>query len=303
MTVSVLDAVIGFMRAEKLCEVQRRGNSGTDADIVYNLTELGRDRAAEFVRRNSYAGPAPVSFAAYVERVQLQSLNGMLTNRQHMDQAYRNVVIKPSILDQMGAAMNSGRAMFIYGPAGSGKSYLAERLGGLLSGHIALPYTLLIDGEVVPLFDPAVHQVVQEHMPPGMLFDRRTPRDQRWVRTQRPLVMCGGELTLEMLDLQFDSATRLYQAPPHLKANGGVLIIDDLGRQRCSAISLMNRWIVPMDRRIDFLLLQNGYSFPVPFDVQLVFSSIYGTRRLSRRLLPAPTGLQNPHWRAEHPTV
>jgi len=273
LPVSVLDRILTFMRTERMCEMSRRGSSGTDADIVYTLSETGRSRAADYTRRASYAGPAPVTLESYTQRLQQQSLTEMLTSRQTVQQAYQNVVVTPLILNQFGAAMNSGRAMFIYGPAGSGKSYLAERLSGLLTGHIAVPYALLVDSEVVPLFDPMVHQAVQDQMPPGRLFDRRAPRDQRWVRSLRPLVMTGGELTLDTLDLRFDAATRLYQAPPHLKANGGILIIDDLGRQRCSPVELMNRWIVPMDRRIDFLRLQNGYSFPVPFDVQIVFSS------------------------------
>ena len=273
LPVSVLDTLVAFLRAEKLCEVSRRGSSGTDADIVYQLTENGRARAADFARRNSYAGPAPVSLEAYAQRVQEQALHAGLTHRQQMEHAYRNVVVAPAVLDQLGAAMNSGRAIFLYGPAGSGKSYLSERLGALLTGHIAVPYALLVDGEVVPLFDPLVHRLVPEKIPAGTLFDRRTPRDQRWVRSERPLLMCGGELTLEMLDLRFDPGTGLYQAPPHLKASGGILIVDDLGRQACPAIDLLNRWIVPMDRRVDFLSLQHGYSFPVPLDVQIVFSS------------------------------
>jgi predicted ATPase with chaperone activity len=273
LPVSVLEAVIGFLRAEKLCELSRRGTSGTDADIVYQLSDNGRARAADFARRNSYAGPAPVSLDAYVQRVQEQSLRAGLTHRPQMEQAYRNVVVAPAVLDQLGAALNSGRAIFMYGPAGSGKSYLSERLSGLLSGHIAVPYALLVDGEVIPLFDPLVHRIVPEKIPTGTLFDRRAPRDQRWVRSERPLLMCGGELTLEMLDLRFDQSTGLYQAPPHLKASGGILIVDDLGRQACPAIDLLNRWIVPMDRRVDFLSLQHGYSFPVPLDVQIVFSS------------------------------
>ncbi|UTY58812.1 ATP-binding protein [Massilia sp. erpn] len=273
LPVSVLDPLLTFLRTERMCEAVRRGASNTDADLVYNLSDAGRARAAEYERRDSYAGPAPVAFSDYVARVRSCSVAGMRVGREHMALAFDGIVADPLVLDKLGAAMNSGRAIFVHGPAGSGKTFLAERLNGLLNGHIAVPYALLIDGDVVPLFDPVVHHVVPDQEGGERLYDRRAPRDQRWVRTQRPAVLTGGELTLDMLDLRFDATTRLYQAPPHLKANGGIFIIDDLGRQRCSATELMNRWIVPLDRQVDYLSLQNGYKFPVPFDVVVVFSS------------------------------
>lgn len=273
LPLSVLDPVIGFMRTEKLTEMVRRGTSNTDADIMYNLTDTGRARAAEFVRRDAYAGAAPVTFSDYAERVRAHSVAQMRVKREHIRKVFDGIVASPAVLDQLGAAMNSGRAIFIHGPAGSGKTYLAERLNGLLQGQIAVPHALLVDGDIIPVFDPVLHTAVEDNPPPGMLFDRRTPRDQRWVRSERPAVITGGELTLDALDLRFDPATRLYQAPPHLKANGGIFIIDDLGRQRCSPVELMNRWIVPMDRQVDYLSLQNGYKFPVPFDVVVIFSS------------------------------
>jgi len=273
LPLSVLDPLIGFMRTEHLIEMMRRGISNTDADIVYNLTDNGRLRAADFVRRDSYAGAAPVTFSDYADRVRAHSVAQMRIKREHIRQVFDGIVASPAVLDQLGAAMNSGRAIFIHGPAGSGKTYLAERLNGLLNGQVAVPHALLVDGDIIPVYDPVVHASIEDNAPPGMLFDRRAPRDQRWVRSKRPAVLCGGELTLDMLDLRFDPATRLYQAPPHLKANGGIFIIDDLGRQRCSPVELMNRWIVPMDRQVDYLSLQNGYKFPVPFDVVVVFSS------------------------------
>ena len=172
----------------------------------------------------------------------------------------------------LGAAMNSGRALFFHGPAGSGKSYLAERLNGLLSGAIALPHAVMVDGEVLPFLDPMLHTLSR---------GGPVPSDPRWVRAERPAVLTGGELTLDMLDLQFDQGNRLYQAPPHLKANNGIFIIDDLGRQRCSPVELMNRWIVPMARHIDYLSLHTGYKFPVPFDVIVVFSSNLAPQHLA----------------------
>jgi energy-coupling factor transporter ATP-binding protein EcfA2 len=270
---SVLDPLLVFMRAEKLCEIIRRGGSGTDADLHYNLTETGRLRAAECLQRDAYAGPAPVPLADYAAQVARDSARADSIQRTLMEQVFGALTISPALLRQLGAALNSGRALFLHGPAGSGKTFLAEQLRHLLPGEIMLPHAILVDGAVVSLYDPLVHMLIEDNGPPDGMFERRAPRDQRWLRSQRPAVLTGGELTLEMLDLRFDPASRLYLAPPHLKANGGIFIIDDLGRQRCTPGELMNRWIVPMDRRLDYLTLQNGYKFPVPFDMAVVFSS------------------------------
>lgn len=285
LNVSVIDPLIAFLRAEKLVEVARLGNSGTDADLSYLLTEAGRARAAAVLARNAYAGPAPVTLAAYAAQVRAQSLAGMQVTRAHMNAAFEGVVINPQVRDQLGAAMNSGRALFLHGLAGSGKTFLAERLHALLSGAIALPYALMVDGETIPLFDPVQHRAID--VPPagdsaGGGIDRGSAPDLRWVRNlRRPAALAGGELTLEMLDLGFDPHTRLYVAPPHLKSNNGIFIIDDLGRQRCTPDALMNRWIVPMDRGVDYLTLHTGHSFQVPFDVIVVFSSNFVPQRLS----------------------
>jgi len=288
LAVSVIDPLIAFMRTEKLCEVTRRGGSGTDADLAYHLTELGHDRARQCMARNAYAGPAPVTLADYRRQVALQSVSDLHVTRADVTRVFDDIVVNQQVLDQLGAAMNSGRAIFIHGLAGSGKTYLAERLRNLLNGDIALPYAIMIDGEVVPFYDPVQHRASDDSgaVSPdtGAIdsIDKLRSIDLRWVRgVQRPATLAGGELTLEMLDLRFDPNTRLYQAPPHLKANNGMFIIDDLGRQRCSPLELMNRWIVPMDRGIDYLSLHTGHIFEVPFDVVVVFSSNFLPERLS----------------------
>lgn len=273
LNISVLDPLITFIRGEKLCQASRTGASGTDADLVYQLTELGRARGMECLRRNSYAGAAPVSLAAYCAQVDLQSVADMHVAREDMDATYHDVVVDPEVLEQLGVSMNSGRAVFIYGPAGGGKTYLGERLSRLLKGSIYLPHAIMIDGEVIQMYDPVVHCAMDEGIEPAHSSHSRSQVDARWVLSARPAVLTGGELTLDMLDLRFDFSTRFYQAPPHLKANNGIFIVDDFGRQRCSAVELMNRWIVPMDRRVDYLSLHTGHKFRVPFDVIVFFSS------------------------------
>lgn len=279
---AVIDPLIAFLRAEKLCEIARTGASGTDADLSYTLTEAGRARAATALARNAYAGPAPVTLAAYNEQVRAQSVAGMQVTREAMAAAFAGITANPHVLAQLGAAMNSGRALFLHGLAGSGKTYLAERLRDLLTGSIAVPHALMVDGEVIPFFDSMQHVQVEEETPATAGLDRGNAPDLRWVRgVRRPAALAGGELTLDMLDLRFDPHTRLYQAPPHLKSNNGIFVIDDLGRQRCTPESLMNRWIVPMDRNVDYLSLHTGYTFQVPFDVIVVFSSNFVPQRLS----------------------
>ena len=282
LSLVVIDPVISFMRQEKMCEVTRRGASGTDADIHYQLTDSGRQRALECLARNAYAGPCPVPLAAYNAQVAAQSVASMHVTRADVQANFDGIAVNARVLDQLGSAMNSGRAIFIHGAAGSGKTYLAERLSGLLQGSIAVPYAIMVDGEVVPFYDPVLHVPAGEAQQVNAGIEKTVQLDARWVRgVRRPAVLTGGELTLDMLDLRFDSVTRLYRAPPHLKANNGIFIIDDLGRQRCSPLELMNRWIVPMDRAIDFLSLHNGYTFQVPFDVVVVFSSNFLPERLS----------------------
>lgn len=281
----VIEPLVAFMRQEKMLEVTRRGGSGTDADLHYQLSESGSARAVAAMARNAYAGPCPVPLAAYNAQVAAQSAAGVPVTRTALLRHFDGVVIDPQVMNQLGAAMNSGRAILLHGAAGSGKSYLAERLGGVQDGVIAVPYALMVDGEVLPVYDPLVHQILPATAAPtAPVAPAATllPPDARWVRgVRRPSVLSGGELTLDMLDLRFDSVTRLYRTPQHLKANNGIFIIDDLGRQRCSPLELMNRWIVPMDRASDFLSLHNGHTFQVPFDVQVVFSSNFLPERLS----------------------
>lgn len=267
----VLEPVLSFMRAERLCEILRR--SEAEISIVYALTDTGRQRAQEFMLRSQYAGPAPVSLQAYVEQTERQSIKDMRVTADKVGKAFNGLVVRERVLNQFGAAMNSGRAIFVYGPAGSGKTFIAERLVGLLSGNVAIPYAVEVDNEVIQLFDPMVHEPLKVEKNTGRELDLGKGYDTRWVPCRRPVVLTGGELTLGMLDLEFDRRSAFYQAPPQVKANNGLFIIDDLGRQLVSPQDLMNRWIVPLDRHIDYLALHTGKKFMVPFDVIVVFSS------------------------------
>jgi DNA-binding PadR family transcriptional regulator len=273
----VLEPVLDFMRAEHLIEVQPRtqGDSVMAAgkELTFALTDMGRQRASDAMARSQYAGPAPVSLRTYERQVRLQSMADVEVTRADITRVFDGVVIKPELLDQFGAAMNSRRASFVYGPAGAGKTYIAERLIGLLDGGIYIPHAILVDGEVVQVFDPLVHAPLADSQRPHSMLERRGFHDARWVACERPVVLCGGELSLSMLDLQFDREARYYTAPPQVKANNGLLIIDDLGRQLAEPRAIMNRWIVPMDRQVDYLALHTGGKFQVPFDVNLVFST------------------------------
>jgi len=267
---SIVAEVLAFVRAERLAEVNRSG--ATDADAEFQLTEAGRARAGEALERCQYAGPAPVPLAAYAQTVAQQSQRELRFGSEEVRRALSGLILDGSLVDQLGAAMNSGRPVLLYGPAGSGKTYLAEQFSGLLPGSILVPHAITVGAEIIQVFDPLVHKAEEDSaLANGGIV--RTDRDLRWVTCRRPVVMTGGELTLAMLDLQFDASTRFYQAPPHVRANGGLLIIDDLGRQLVEPRQLMNRWIVPLDRRRDYLGLHNGFKFEIPFDLWVVFST------------------------------
>jgi hypothetical protein len=271
LSFGVLEPLLAVMRAERLCEMVRHGE--TDGTMAYTLTDLGRARAQDFLQRSQYAGPAPVTLNAYVTQVDQQSVMDMGVTRETLERAFTGVVVGQDLLNQFGAAMNSGRPVMIYGPAGSGKTFLSERLVGLLSGNVAIPHAIEVGNDVIQVFDPVVHAPVQMGDSRRSLLDRGRNHDARWVLCRRPVVMTGAELTLGMVDLQFDHKVRFYQAPPQIKANGGLFIVDDLGRQLVSPQDLMNRWIVPLDRHVDYFALHTGKKFQVPFDVIVVFSS------------------------------
>jgi hypothetical protein len=264
LPVSLVEELVDFLRRERLCEVT---STSTALQRFYALTDLGRERAQDYLNQSQYAGPAPVTLEAYQSRVRGQSIADLIVKREDMNRAFSGIVVSAGTLDCLGAAMNSGRAIFLYGPAGAGKSFLAEHLVGLLDDEVYIPHAVLMRDHLVRVFDPDTHVAAD-----GDTASQNSMQgDTRWVKCQRPVVITGGELTLDMLDLQFERSARFYAAPPQLKANNGLLIIDDLGRQKVSPHDLMNRWIVPLDRKLDYLALHTGEKVMVPFDVTVVF--------------------------------
>ena len=258
------------MRADGRVEVRSR--LGLDAELRYGLTDRGRSEAAEALSRGGYVGPAPVPLADYVALVNRQSVHGHVITRQAVHDTFRGFVIADDLLDRLGPALNSRRAMFLYGLAGTGKTYTARRLASALEGLVLVPHAISVNESVIEVFDPLCHEQVAFTNPPSptMLEEGFDPR---YVPCKRPVVFTGGELAADMLEVQRDAATRTYSAPLQLKANNGFLLIDDLGRQRIEPAVLFNRWIVPLDTRHDSLTTGKGHHFEVPFDLVLVFST------------------------------
>ena len=267
----ILEPLIERARAEQLVEV--RGMTGTgSAGYRYSLTDSGRDRARQYFDASQYVGPAPVPLAAYVSQMQtLAAARGYL-DRERLRQGFSHLVVGDPVLEQLGPALNAGKALFLYGPPGNGKTVIAEGLGRTLGGDMYMPHAIDVDGHTITMFDPINHDSLEADSDASSVI-AVAPRDRRWVRIRRPVVMVGGELTLDMLDLTFNQSAKFYEAPIQLKANGGVFLVDDFGRQRISPQDLLNRWIVPLESRVDYLTLHTGKKFQVPFDVLIVFAT------------------------------
>jgi hypothetical protein len=268
---SMLEPLIERLRTEQLIEV--RGSAGTgSATYRYALTDGGRDRGRQYLDFSQYVGPAPVTLADYVAQMRTLAAARGYIDRERLRQGFSHLIIGDQILEQLGPAVNAGKAVFLYGPPGNGKTVIAEGLGRALGGDMYMPHAIDVDGHTLTMFDPINHESLEADAENSSVISI-APRDRRWVRIRRPVCMVGGELTLDMLDLTFNPLTKFYEAPIQLKANGGVFLVDDFGRQRIRPQELLNRWIVPLESRIDYLTLHTGKKFQVPFDVLIVFAT------------------------------
>jgi hypothetical protein len=268
----VFEPLVERARVEQLIEV--RGTVGLgSASYRYALTDAGRHRARLYLEASHYSGAAPVPLASYVSQMtSLSAARGYL-DRERLRNGFSHLIVGEPVLEQLGPAVNAGKAVFLYGPPGNGKSVIAEGMGRALGGHMYMPYAVEVDGHIITMYDPISHQALDGDEGGATSVIASALCDRRWVRIRRPVVVVGGELTLDMLDLTFNPISKFYEAPLQLKANGGVFLVDDFGRQRMRPDDLLNRWIVPLESRVDYLTLHTGKKFQVPFDVLTVFAT------------------------------
>jgi predicted ATPase with chaperone activity len=248
--------------------------AGSVSEMRMTLTKSGREWAVDAMSRGQYYGPAPVSLKDFQDRIMRQRVTNEHVTREKLDDAFKGLVMTDRFVNRLGPAINSGNAILIYGPAGNGKTTVAEIVGKIFQNVIYVPYCVDIDGEIMKVFDPAVHKqvtAVSEQQGPANL--RRSRVDARWIACYRPMVITGGELTIEMLDLTYNPVAKFYEAPLHIKALNGTFLIDDFGRQRAKPEDILNRWIVPLNSRVDYLTTHTGKSITIPFDEIVIFST------------------------------
>ena len=269
---AVVDDALEYLRRQKFVEVK---GSADYSKLKYRfaLTGAGGLRAAELLDLCRYAGPAPVPVEAYARMVRAQTIRHVLVGEESVRAAFAHLIVGDDLLRRIGPAVSAGKAIFVYGPPGNGKTTVAETIGRILPGAVYIPHAILVGGQIITVYDSVNHVAA----PPEQA---RADVDQRWILCRRPVVLAGGELTLRMLDLDFNAVSKFYEAPLQMKANNGLFIVDDFGRQLVEPRQLLNRWIVPLERRTDFLGLHTGMKFEIPFDQLVVFSTNLDPERL-----------------------
>jgi predicted ATPase with chaperone activity len=274
----IVDQILEVLKREKLIEVKSQTGIG-DGAYQYAITGQGMVRAREALDRSQYAGSAPVPLADYNAAIRKQARARPAVNARIMHQCLQSLTLSETTFSRIGPAVNSGTSIFLYGPPGNGKTTMARLIGDLiLQEEMYIPSALDVEGHVVKLYDSVNHKVISEDdasssQSTGSVLKSSSKRDPRWVRIRRPFIMVGGELTLAGLDLVYNDVQKYYEAPFQVKANGGILLIDDFGRQQVRPRDLLNRWIVPLENRIDYLTLHTGQKIEIPFDVMVVFST------------------------------
>jgi predicted ATPase with chaperone activity len=272
LSFSVIEPVIEALVTQRHAEIVGGSMLGRST-YRYRITDTGRTRAALFLESNHYVGVAPVPLQQYCDYLHaFQKAAPPRASRHEVHDAFSHLVICERVLDQLGPAVNAGHSMFVYGPPGNGKTVISQAIRRLLRGNIAIPHALEVEGSIIRLYDPVNHESVEPDPPDGMVATEGLP-DLRWVLCRRPMVMVGGELTMDALELRYNPSAGFYAAPVQTLATGGVLVIDDFGRQSCSPRELLNRWIVPLESRVDFLTLHTGQKFELPFIVLVVFAT------------------------------
>jgi hypothetical protein len=284
LTRGVVESLLDFAKKEALVEI--RGPSEKNQNIMrYALTSAGKERASEALRRCEYIGPAPVPLDTYQIQVQKQTITNEIINMEKLKKALSHLVLSEDVIRQLGPASNSGRAILVYGAAGNGKTSIAEALVSAFEQPVYVPYCIEADGQIIKIFDPSVHIVLPTRSNGANgashpMFLPQMENDPRWVRCKRPYIISGGELTLEMLDLDFDIHSKYYEAPLQMKAIGGIFVIDDFGRQRVRPHELLNRWIFPLERKVDYLTLHTGKKFALLFDQLVIFATNFPPEEL-----------------------
>src|SRR5262245_17451027 len=264
----IIDPLLKSLKQEQLVVFKGAGSMG---DYEYALTELGRERARRYTEECTYYGAAPVTLRDYLHAMGSQSIARQHATPDDLKEAFADLVISEKMLGKLGPAINSGRGMFLFGEPGNGKTSIAERVTSCFGSTIWIPRALGIDGDIIRIYDPAVHELVEQPTSEGIF--NQADIDQRWIHIRRPTVIVGGELTMEELEVRQNTVTKICEAPLQLKSNCGTLVIDDFGRQRMPVDELLNRWIVPLEKRYDYLNLPSGKKIQVPFDQIIIFST------------------------------
>ncbi|WP_372891017.1 ATPase [Rhodosalinus sp.] len=280
LPVNVTQDLVDLARGQKLLEATGTLSATAASEMGYQLTDAGRARVHDALAQSEYYGAMPVPLEVYREQVARQSIRNIQITRAQLTQAMGHLVLPDALLDHLGPAVSSGRSILMYGPPGNGKSSISNGIRDALGDRIYVPRAIAYEGQVITVYDPIVHSAAEEETDDPRSLRRRRTFDTRYVRCERPTVITGGELTLDMLDLVYNPTARTYQAPLQLKATGGIFIVDDLGRQKDPPQALINRWIVPLEEQKDILALQSGEKFEVPFDTLVIFSTNFHPNKI-----------------------